>query len=1018
MRAAPRLAAVSGSPSRTICSSTRRLIRTALLGCSVSLFACHAFATDLRSVLTEYTLASWSQKDGLPDGSTFALAQDADGYMWVGTEAGPYRFDGVRFTSWSALTNAQGPVASARALQGTADGGMWIGFGAPGGVALFQRGQVRTWGPAEGLPVAAVTTIMQDGAGHVWAGTASGLYRLAGQRWERWGPERGVAAAPVNAAFLSAQRRFYVGAGRSLLALDESGERFVEVALLHEEPRAIGEDPYGAIVVSDQLDGFRRVDADAPPLGHLERGRGRAILRDRRNNLWVGTAGQGLWRVKFDDAGNVLFAERATALTGLLADGVVAVAEDREGNIWGATPEGINRLTPHKVAQVTDIGLVAGVEHAGPSSLWVGTVDELLRLSTRTARIDIERVRLGGARLRALHADTDGTLWVATDRGLSRLRGDSLAGLPLPPGEQMPRLVDTITSDANGGIWLYDGERGLLHWKDGRFDSPPLPAATAGARVEATLTDSTGRVWIALSTGEVATSRGADFRVFGKADHVDAGVYQAIFEDAQHVIWLGATNGLTRFDGTRFVTTRSDNGFPVANVTAIVDDARGTLWVGSGAGILQIRRDEWERLLADPHHQAQFRLYDRADGLAGLPYVYSRNRRAIRSTDGRLWFVTGRGLTVLDPATLRTTESVHPVRVEGVLANGARIPMVPGLELPAGTTRLEVEYTSLNLASPLRQHFRYQLEGFDGEWIDAGPRRQAFYTNLPPRAYRFRVMTTDPEGLWFQDGAALDFAIRPMFYQTTWFLAVCVGAVVLVVGASWRLHVRRVRNQFALLIGERARLSRELHDTLLQSLVGIALQFDALANDPQFTSSDLQRTEFVRMRRRVEEYIREARQSISDLRSPRLDTQDLATALREAAEREVSGRPIELRLEQHGVPRAYPAAFEDQLLKIGREAIVNAARHSRAGQISIELDVDDASVTLRVTDNGTGFDPRMQASPHTAAHYGLTSMRERAEDLGGRLTIESMSGKGTRVEATIPLPDASRWKAHAEHALH
>lgn len=172
------------------------------------------------------------------------------------------------------------------------------------------------------------------------------------------------------------------------------------------------------------------------------------------------------------------------------------------------------------------------------------------------------------------------------------------------------------------------------------------------------------------------------------------------------------------------------------------------------------------------------------------------------------------------------------------------------------------------------------------------------------------------------------------------------------------------------------------------------------------------------MRRRVEEYIREARQSISDLRSPRLDTHDLATALREAAEREVSGRSIELRLEQHGEPRAYPAAFEDQLLKIGREAIVNAARHSRAGQISIELDVDDAAVTLRVTDNGTGFDPRMQASPHTAAHYGLTSMRERAEDLGGRLTIESMSGKGTRVEATIPLPDPSKWKGHAEHALH
>ena len=987
------------------------------LALGVALLARQANATDLRSVLTEYTLASWSQKDGLPEGSTFALAQDGDGYMWVGTEAGPYRFDGARFTSWRALTNTSAPVAAARTLHATADGSMWIGFGVPGGVAVFTRGRVRTYGPADGLPAVAVATIAEDASGSLWAGTAAGLFRLDGERWSRWGQDRGVTDGPVTAAFLSAGHRFYAGAGRSLLELDAAGQRFVEVALLREEPRAIGEDPFGAIVVSDQLDGFRRADPAAPPLGHLERGRGRAILRDRRNNLWIGTAGQGLWRVKFDEGGNVLFAERATALTGLLADGVVAVAEDREGNIWGATPEGINRLTPHKVAQVTDIGLVAGVEDAGAGSLWVGTVDELLRLSTTSVRIDTQRFHLGGARLRALHADPQGTLWVATDRGLSRLVRDQLVPLAIPRGDQMPRLVDTIASDATGGIWLFDGERGLLHWSEGHFDRPELPDSLARAGVEATLTDSTGRVWIAFSTGDVATIVGHEFRLYGKADGIDGGVYQAIFEDAEHVVWLGATNGLTRYDG-RFATTRSDQGFPVANVTAIVDDGRGTLWVGSGAGILQIRRDEWQRLLANPRHQTQFRLYARADGLAGLPYVYSRNRRAIRSDDGRLWFVTGRGLTVLDPATLRSPEGVHPVRVEGILANGTRIPIAAGVELPAGTTRLEVEYTAINLTAPLRQHFRFRLEGFDGEWIDAGSRRQAFYTNLPPRDYRFRVMTTDAEGLWSEQGAALDFTIRPMFYQTTWFLVVCVGAVALVVGASWRLHVRRVRLQFALLIGERARLSRELHDTLLQSLVGIALQFDALANDPEFTSSERQRSEFVRMRRRVEEYIREARQSISDLRSPRLDTHDLATALREAGERETSGRDIELRFEQHGVARAYPAAFEDQLLKIGREAIVNAARHSRADLISIELDVDDVAVTLRVTDNGTGFDSRTPGSADSDSHYGLTSMRERAEDLGGQLTIESMSGKGTRVEATIPLPDVPWWRVHAEHALH
>jgi signal transduction histidine kinase/ligand-binding sensor domain-containing protein len=996
-----------------------RILPVALCALALTVPVTRARATDLRRVLTDYTLESWSQKDGLPDASVYVLTQDADGYIWAGTQAGPYRFDGVRFTSWRALTNTAANARPARALFGSADGRVWIGFGGAGGIAVFSRGRVREYGEADGLPRAAVSIILEDADGAQWAGTASGLFRLEGDRWHRMGSAEGVPEGSIGAGYRTRDGRLVFTAGRIVIQYDRHVHRFHAVAVLHDDPRALGEDPLGALIVTDQEDGFRRVDQSAPRLVQEERGRGRAIFRDRRNNIWVGTAGQGLWRVKFDKAGAVLFTERATALTGLLADGVVAVTEDREGNIWAATPEGINRLTPHKVAQVTNIGLVAGVEHADPNALWVGTVDELLRMPLTGDRAPSEHHRLADARLRALHADAEGRLWVATNHGISRYRDGHLEPLPVTPPASMPHLVDSITSDGRGGIWAFDSERGLLHWRDGAFTPLVLPTSLASARVEATLTDNAGRAWFTFSNGSVALSADDTFSVFGAADGADGGVYQAIFEDAAGNVWLGGTNGLTRYDG-RFVTTRSDRGFPVGNVTAIVDDGRGTLWIGSGSGILQIRRDEWERLLADPSYQPQFRVYDRADGLAGLPYVYSRNRRAIRSDDGRLWFVTGRGLTVIDPSELETDEPEHSVRIEGVLVNGLRTPIEAGrsLSLPSGVNRLELEYTAINLTSPLRQHFRYKLEGFDSEWIEAGTRRQAFYTNLPPRSYRFRVMTADADGAWTEsEAAALTFSIRPMFYQTTWFWASCALAIALVVGGSWRLHVRQVRQHFAMLIGERARLSRELHDTLLQSLVGIALQFDALANDPEFTSSDSQRREFVRMRRRVEGYIREARQSIADLRSPRLDTQDLATALREAGEREVDGRAIELSFHQHGTPRAYPAGLEEQLLKIGREAIVNAARHAQADHISVELDSSDDTLTLRVTDNGTGFDPH-GTSPDGAPHYGLTSMRERAEDIGARFTIESAYGRGTRVEAVVPLDHATRGKRHVEPALH
>ena len=978
-------------------------------------------ATDLRSVLTDYALESWSQKDGLPDAGIVALAQDGDGYIWIGTDAGPYRFDGVRFASWNVLSNTADKPRAARALTAARDGSMWIGFGAPARIVVYSRGVVRTFSQAEGLPAASIAMLVEDGGGRFWAGSADGLYGLTAQgRWERWGEDKGVPPGGVVAGHVSRNHRLVVAAGRHLLELDATAQRFVRVADQPDDPRAIGEDPFGAILVSDQEEGFRRALPGSPRIGHTERGRGRSIIRDRRNNIWIGTAGQGLWRVKFDQSGRARFTERATALTGLLADGVVALAEDRDGNIWAGTPEGLNRLTPHKVAQVTDIGLVAGVERASAGTVWIGTVDELLEVPSGEDRMTpVRRFSFDGARLRALHADERGTLWVATNHGLLRMRDGRLVPLPLNGGAVMPRQVDTLTADGHGGVWIFDAERGMLRWRDGDISSLALPPSLTGARVEATLTDYRGRSWFTFSNGSVVVADGNDLRVFGEADGITGGVYQSIFEDANHVIWLGGTQGLTRYTGT-FVTTRSDRGFPVANVTAIVDDGDMTLWIGSGAGILQIARTEWERLLINPMYTPKFRLLDRSDGLAGLPFVYSRNRRALRAADGNLWFVTGRGLTIIDPDEIEAAEIARPVQIEGVVVNGERLRMTPGgtVTFPAGASRVDIEYSAVNLTTPLRQHFRFKLDGFDADWVDAGARRQASYTNLPPRSYTFHVMTADVDGLWADPTeSGFAFAIRPAFYQTRWFYGLCVLGVALVVGASWRIHVRRVRQQFAMLIGERARLSRELHDTLLQNLVGVALQFDALANDPQFTSSSGQRREFLRMRRRVEAYIREARQSIADLRTPRLETQDLATALREAGEREVDGRSIELTVAERGTPRAYPAGLEEQVLKIGREAIVNAARHAHASHINVELESSENALTLRVTDDGIGFDPAA-LRPDVAAHYGLMSMRERAEDVGGRLSIKSAEGHGTCVEATVPLQDASRMKRHVEPTFH
>jgi signal transduction histidine kinase len=324
---------------------------------------------------------------------------------------------------------------------------------------------------------------------------------------------------------------------------------------------------------------------------------------------------------------------------------------------------------------------------------------------------------------------------------------------------------------------------------------------------------------------------------------------------------------------------------------------------------------------------------------------------------------------------------------------------------------VQIDYTVVNLTAPFRTTFRYRLEGFDTAWIDAGRRRQAFYTNLPPKQYRFSLVASNLEGTPLSS-TTWDFTIAPTFYQTTWFYGATAAGFVLALGGAWYLHLRRMRRDFALLLGERTRLSREIHDTLLQSLVGVALQFEAIAGDVDSTSPTT-KAQFVRMRKRVEEYIREARQSIWNLRSPRLEHRDLATALHEFGTQATAASDVGFDLTVDGTPDRRPPKIEEQLLRIGQEAIMNAVRHARASLIKVELKYGADAVVLCVSDNGTGFDPASQ-SDDASGHYGLISMKERAGEAGGTLDVASSAESGTHVTVAIPLV-RQQWKSsHAD----
>jgi signal transduction histidine kinase/ligand-binding sensor domain-containing protein len=958
-----------------------------------------AGATDLHNVLTDYVITSWNNKEGLPPGVVWALAQDRDGYLWVGNDAGLFRFDGERFVAGSALSSTPVPPAPVRSLSFARDGSLWIGFGGNAGVGHLANGRLRQYAEADGLGPGNVVVLIEDREGGIWAGNNGGLYRFAGDRFARQPLAGSGQQAAVLSAFVTRDGTLLVGTASELLKADRPYTQFQVVRASDDAVRAIADDGSGGIWISDAITGFRVIDANAAKAGHTdpqaERGRGMRLLRDRRGNMWTATGGQGLWRVHLDAPRDpdVPLIERATSLTGLLGDGVYSLLEDRDGNIWAGTTEGVNRLTPRKISQMIDLGIVRGL--AGTSSgVWVGTVDGLVQFTDDGARA--REWKPAGARVTALYADRQEMIWVATDRQLVRLVGGkaSAVSLPIPLSQ-----IETITSDGGRGIWLYDVDRGLMHWKDASLASLDATVDFHKVRVTSAYTDRSNRAWFGLSDGRVLRlSPDERVEIFGKTDGLDAGVYDAFDEDDRGTIWLGASAGLSRYLDGHFVTLHASKIFPGNSIVSIASDGPDSLWIGGSAGIVHVATAEIARALTDSAAKPRVTVFDRSDGIAGVPVALGNSQRVVTATDGRLWFMTARGVTILNPSELQQPRDPSPVRIEEVIADGRSQIAQPSMQLPAGIRRLEIDYTVINLTSALKTRFRYRLEGFDPDWIESDARSQV-YTNLPPRDYVFRVSTIDDAGSGVPAQSEWRFSIAPMFYQSPWFYAAIAATLVAAFGLAWQVRLRKVRKEFALLLGERARIGREIHDTLLQGLVGVSLQCDSIAADLD-TDTGIKRDKFVRMRKQVQEYIREAHDAIWDLRSGKWQDRDLGTALRESTEQAINGHDIRVQFAA-ATPILRPLPkIEEQVLKIGKEAVLNAVHHAHAREISVDLRYDANALTLRVSDDGCGFDPAYLSDDR---HYGLASMKERAAVVGGRLTVATAVAQGTSVTATIPL---------------
>jgi signal transduction histidine kinase/ligand-binding sensor domain-containing protein len=973
-----------------------------LIGVALA-FSVRTSAFDVDELRARYTVTSWTEKDGMPSSFVRAIAQDRDGYLWLATYSGLVRFDGARFVTWKDDEGPSLPSEDLSSLLVARDGSLWVG-GLGGLTHLVNHRIVESHSAGGELLDGYVQAILEDTSGVIWAAAQGGVAKFDGSRWTRCGLQCGLPERSAISLLQDDHGTLWVGTSVGLFRRGASDKLFQSAPPDSYAIEHVAQDAAGHIVVTHPTQLLREEGAasslDASELNRLH---GTRLLRDSQGYLWVGTRGHGVVRLGPEGRGKTRTIERLSKDDGLSSESVQSLFEDREGDIWIGTPFGLNRLSKNAIIPVPtgtgQTGQARAIASADDGSIWAATDETLLRFHGTDQDLYEWSKQFPTHTIIALHGDWDTkTLWISTNHGLVRFQAGKFTPFELPDKLELNR-IRSITSDKDQHLWLCDADRGVFRSTDSTLTSFESIASDKVASSVYPARD--GTVWIGFVNGTVRSYQNGKLQSFGESEGLPGGTVTVIYEDRRGTIWVGSHAGLSHFENNRFVALTKASGFPATGPVAIAEDNDGYLWLGvTGLGVIRLSQDEFERSVKDRSHRVQYRLYGTSDGLRSTPVRQFGTPSSAQGADGTLWFLTGSGFAVVDPNRLRASRPSPPLMVEAMITDTDEHAPTPDLTLPPNTSKFEIDYTLLSLAPLSQVNFRYRLEGFDEGWIEAGTRRQAFYTNVPPGHYRFRVEAVS-DAASSSSSAAWQFAIQPKLYQTRSFALGMAAIGVFGLWGLWQLRLHQMRRRFAVVLEERARMGREIHDTLLQGLVGVAVQFKVIA-DLVHASPGAAKERLDRLRKLVEHYIHETRQSIWDLRSETLAVDDLATALRTTGETVTADKRVRFEMAVAGKPLRCPPKIEEQLLRVGREALLNAVQHANPSRVRVELSYDPESVRLRVIDDGLGFnvdDPNI----NTGAHWGLTSMRERARQVNGQFQLASAPGKGTQLELTVPL---------------
>ena len=1007
---------------QVVCRNIRSVIALgiALIG-MLCLWCPQALALDPSLDVSQYAHTAWRIREGFPNAPVTSFAQTPDGYLWLGTDSGLLRYDGVEAVPWQPRGQPL-PDSFIRSLLVTRDGTLWVGT--LHGLASWKNGKLTQYQEFTGLSVDA---LLEDGQGTVWVGTVGlpngRLCAIQGGTVRCQG-EDGSLGGGVESLYEDGAGNLWAAAANGLWRWKPGHPRHYEIPDLDVTSQSLVENDKGSLLIAGlsgikELVGGKIRDYSVP--GRTRPNLSRLLL-DHDGGLWIGTRARGLMHVHHGRVDAFAMAD------GLSGDAIYQLFEDREKSIWVATSDGLDRF---RQLEVTTLGLNHGVSNSlvygvladKDGRIWVASVGGLDRWNNQ----QIQRVNTGIGMPEnetsnyptGLFQDDRGRVWVSTSKEFGYVAKNHFVPLSGFPAE----AARAIAQDRAGSIWISytrsgffrlarSGEVRQLAWaKLGRKDFATAAAADSLG----------GGIWLGFYDGGLAYFQDGQIRrTYTTADGLGEGFVTDVRIGQDGALWASTQGGLSRLKNGHIATLSSQNGLPCNAVHWSREDNGQSVWLHTACGLLRLSRaelDDWaatmdrDQTSKQAVHPTLF-----TDGVGPTAYANGVPVEA-KSSDGKLWFVSSNhsGVSVVDPNNLPFNAAPPPVHVEQITANHRSYDLASAANwnshLPPLIRDLEIDYTALSLVAPERNQFRVKLEGWDNDWQEVGNRRQAYYVNLPPGNYRFRVAASNNSGVWNEAGASLDFSVAPAYYQTTWFRLSCVIAFMLMLWGLYRLRLRQVAEQFNVRmeerLGERMRIARDLHDTLLQSFHGLLLRFQTISNTlpPGDTKQRLDGAID-----QAAEAITEGRDAVQELRRFTVVPHDLAASIsvlgQDLATAENMPDPAVFRMTVEGTPRSLHPILRDEIYRIAGEAMRNAFRHAQAHQIEVEIRYDERQLRLRVRDDGKGIDAKILSGDGRAGHFGLHGMRERAKIVGGQLDVWSERDSGTEVELSVPASKA------------